>query len=551
LAYHALNDFDNAIKDYNKALEFDPKNDGIYNNLGIAKMSKKDVEGAIENYNKALEINKNSTQALMNRSNAKIIKGDTRGAIQDLNSVIIIRPHYAGAYLNRGLARFEMNDYASALRDFDQCIKLEPTNALAFNNRGIVKQKLEDYGGAIMDYDMAIKLDPGMANAYFNRAMAREILHKPGFESDYQIAADLNPQYDLSRFSIQADQLAQKSSSSNPKGQNPGASKNPQQVSQQPKTQPSDTLQKKGSPPADMKDEGKEREEDIRRRRRLNLIVSDTRDINKEETKGEEDPLVQNRSGDIDLQPVFLISAFEKNSVNYERLQYYNTDLELLNKQNNYYPLLVITNKPEEENPGMFQNFILYFNDKIKIAGNSVNYLNRGVFNCILGNYTQSLDDLNKTIALDSTLALAFLSRGNCRLRMTEKIEKLPENKGQLSIRNMKSETDTPASSSKVVSSGDYDLILADYNKTVSLLPDFFFGYYNRAYVYLKMKKFDLATEDLNKAIALEPEFAEAWFNRGLTKIFQDDTKSAAVDLSKAGELGLVDAYSVIKRYCN
>lgn len=60
-----------------------------------------------------------------------------------------------------------------------------------------------------MDYDMAIRLDPGMANAYFNRAMAREILKRPGYESDYQIAGDLNPQYDLSRFTLSAEQLAQ------------------------------------------------------------------------------------------------------------------------------------------------------------------------------------------------------------------------------------------------------------------------------------------------------------------------------------------------------
>jgi tetratricopeptide (TPR) repeat protein len=152
---------------------------------------------------------------------------------------------------------------------------------------------------------------------------------------------------------------------------------------------------------------------------------------------------------------------------------------------------------------------------------------------------------------MDSTHALAYLSRGNCRLRMTEQIERLADNSGVLSFKSMKSETGNQGADSKVVLSGDYDLILDDYNKTLTLLPDFFFGYYNRAYVYLKMKKFDLASDDLNKAISLEPEFAEAWFNRGLTKIFLNDTKSAAFDLSKAGELGLVDAYSVIKRYCN
>jgi hypothetical protein len=55
----------------------------------------------------------------------------------------------------------------------------------------------------------------------------------------------------------------------------------------------------------------------------------------------------------------------------------------------------------------------------------------------------------------------------------------------------------------------------------------------------------------LNKAIALESEFAEAYYNRGLTKIYLNDTQGGALDLSKAGELGLAEAYSIIKRYCN
>src|SRR5690606_13542841 len=113
------------------------------------------------------------------------------------------------AYLNRGLARFEMDDFASALRDYDQAIRLEPENALAFNNRGIVKHKLGDYEGAIMDYDMALRLNPEMASSYFNRAMAREILGRSGYQDDYRIAAQLNPQFDLENRRLDAEQLAQ------------------------------------------------------------------------------------------------------------------------------------------------------------------------------------------------------------------------------------------------------------------------------------------------------------------------------------------------------
>jgi len=68
-----------------------------------------------------------------------------------------------------------------------------------------------------------------------------------------------------------------------------------------------------------------------------------------------------------------------------------------------------------------------------------------------------------------------------------------------------------------------------------------------------KVKKKDYlgAINDYSKAIELEPDFAEAYFNRGLTRIFLDDMEGGSLDLSKAGELGLTDAYNVIKRYCN
>jgi tetratricopeptide (TPR) repeat protein len=542
MAYHEMKDFVRAIADYDRALELEPNDDGIYNNRGIAKISKKDIDGAIADYDKSLEINPSSTNTLMNRSNARIIKGDIRGAIRDLNKIIVIRPHYAGAYLNRGLARFEMNDYASALRDYDQCIKLEPDNALAFNNRGIIKQKLEDYNGAIMDYDMAIRLDPGMANAYFNRAMAREILKRPGYEKDYQVAADLNPQYDLSRFTVSADQMAKQSS-------NPGQQSQPAAGSgNQPANNPSVN---KSEATKDTKTDDKTREEEIRKRRRLSLIVSDSRNLPKENQENSEDPLVQNRNPVIDLQPVFMISAFEKNSVNYERLQYFNADIELINKENNYNPLLTITNKTDEGYQDMFRNYILYFNEKITIAGNCHNYLNRGIFNCLSGNYNQALDDLNKAIELDSGQMLGYFSRANCRLKMIEHIETLPEASHPLQVDAGMNERNQSSNAPAEFVSDDYELILRDYNKTLDLSPDFFFGYFNRAVIFLKMKKYEDALRDLNKAIELESEFAEAFYNRGLVRIFQNDTKGGALDLSKAGELGLTEAYSIIKRYCN
>ena len=51
------------------------------------------------------------------------------------------------------------------------------------------------------------------------------------------------------------------------------------------------------------------------------------------------------------------------------------------------------------------------------------------------------------------------------------------------------------------------------------------------------------------RTITLEPNLAEAYYNRGLILIRTGKRKEGIDDLSKAGERGLYDAYSVIKQY--
>jgi len=47
----------------------------------------------------------------------------------------------------------------------------------------------------------------------------------------------------------------------------------------------------------------------------------------------------------------------------------------------------------------------------------------------------------------------------------------------------------------------------------------------------------------------LTERLKEAWFNRGLIYVFMGK-KEACTDLSQAGELGITEAYNLIKRYC-
>jgi len=558
MAYHNLKNYDKAIVDYNKALEFDPEDESIYNNRGIAKLAQRNLEGAIEDFNLALKVNSKSTYALMNRSNAKIVSGDTKGAIKDLNQVIIIRPHYAAAYLNRGLARFEMEDYASALRDYDQSIKFDPKNALAFNNRGIVKHKLVDYNSAIMDYDMALRLDPEMASAYFNRAMAREILKLPGYENDYRIAAQLNPKFDLESRKVDAEQLAQNQQNQQNKNQQNNQTQSSQnsnqqnnaQKNQQNTAQNNNQQNNPNTVAQNAEAKRKEAAELRKRRRRMNLIVEDSRDLPNDEEEEIDDGRIQNKNIAIDLQPIFIISAFEKNDVDYDRFQYYNLAIGELNEKNNYNPWLTLSNKSVSTYHDVFENFILFFNEKIEIQKNSHNFLNRGIFYSLMGRYNESLEDLDRAINMEKESGIAYFTRANCHYKMIEQIENYSSSEADVSI-SINKRFNEPNLSPEEQSTINYNQVLDDYEIALFRNPNFFFGYYNRAYIKLRLGKYKSAIEDLNHAISLEPEFAEAYFNRGLTKIYMDDLESGALDLSRAGELGIHGAYNIIKRYCN
>ena len=53
--------------------------------------------------------------------------------------------------------------------------------------------------------------------------------------------------------------------------------------------------------------------------------------------------------------------------------------------------------------------------------------------------------------------------------------------------------------------------------------------------------------DHLPQALSLEPTLAEAYFNRGLCYVRSNQASEGVTDLSKAGELGLYEAYSILK----
>lgn len=66
--------------------------------------------------------------------------------------------------------------------------------------------------------------------------------------------------------------------------------------------------------------------------------------------------------------------------------------------------------------------------------------------------------------------------------------------------------------------------------------------------MHVARNEYSKAIDDYTIALNLDPNLAEAYYNRGIVRITTKNTDKAISDLSKAGELGLYDAYSIIKR---
>ena len=102
----------------------------------------------------------------------------------------------------------------------------------------------------------------------------------------------------------------------------------------------------------------------------------------------------------------------------------------------------------------------------------------------------------------------------------------------------------------KVAKSYDYSDAIADIQSAINLLPDIPYLYFNLGNLHCLSSRLVEAIEDYDMAIRLYPYMGDAYFNRGLVLIFLKDEQKGCIDLSKAGELGVGDAYSVIAKYC-
>ncbi len=192
-----LQRYEEAIADFDKAVELNPNHDRAWGARGFAKVNLQRHEEAITDFDKAIELNPNLDSAWLLRGDANVNLQRYEEAITDFDKGIELNPNLDRAWDARGVAKVNLQRYEEAIADFDKAIELNPDDAEFWFNRGTAKGNLQKREEAITDYDKAIELDPNDAQAWTFRGDAKVNLQR--YEeaiTDYDKAIELNPNLD-------------------------------------------------------------------------------------------------------------------------------------------------------------------------------------------------------------------------------------------------------------------------------------------------------------------------------------------------------------------
>ena len=155
-----------ALKDKNE-LNTKARNYEYFFNRAQDKFELADYEEAILDYNKALELSPSEISLVYSmRGNAKRNLNDFDGAILDQNKALDFDPLYADGYFNRGIAKFKKGDFDGAIKDYSQVLKINPKDSDAFFNRAHVKKEIDDMKGACEDWKKATDLGDNDASKF-------------------------------------------------------------------------------------------------------------------------------------------------------------------------------------------------------------------------------------------------------------------------------------------------------------------------------------------------------------------------------------------------
>jgi len=533
--------YDEALEDIEQLLRREPQSATIWSEKGHICILKKDTLLALEAFEQAAKYDKNNPAVWSALGVTNLMLNREDEAYVQLTQAINTGSKWAGDYINRGVIHYRRHNYRGALSDYDQAVKMAPRDADCYYNRGVMRQEVGDYNNALEDLNTAIKLAPERTEMRYQRGLAEMqlkmwkdvvrdmdslIARYPYFLPSYYLAAQAKAQQGDQKGAFRYRQKAH------------DLEERKEQIQAQQAAQPNTDLLIADAQPQ-KKDHRKEFSASA---------AQNQQDLPEEEQKYDSQTrgTVQKRYQDVVNEPNIVLSYYSQD-LSLRRTNYYHPTVDMLNKRQVLPAALRFTSQEMALTAEMVDYHFAQITrlskriDEIQET-TAANYqpdeivsllFARAIEFAIVQDYTSAIDDCTKALTMtdsrsDLSVVLTF-SRANWRYKLLEYQRATGEQEATATM--------------------DFDIMLRDYDQVIRLQPDFVFALYNKANILCAQHEWKDAIEYYTRAIRLDGEFAEAYFNRGLTYVFIGENEKGLADLSKAGELGIYQAYNMITRF--
>lgn len=530
LAEEEVKDYEAAEKSFATLLRVYPRFDNGYIGRAKLRLATGDTIAALDDINQALKLNKNATNAYVMRADIAISSSkDFANALSDMDEAIKLQPQFAGFFINRAFLRYNLDDYFGAMADYDYAIQLEPLNTAALFNRGLLRAEVHDNNKAIEDFSKVIQLDPDNYHALYNRALLYKDI------ADYQSSVD-----DLNRvieaFPTFSGAYFVRSEDLRLMGETAKAEKDYRKslaLSRQPvEGGDGETTEESGDKP--------DTQEDVANRFKSLLTIANNAQVKEEYNTAGIKGRVQDQNVIIEIEPYFTPSYYVT-TTEIKEIPYYIKEIDDINATRMLRFVVMVTNHEpqltDEEAIARHFSSIEYYNSYITThTPRAIDYFGRAMDYYTLRNYQAAIADLNKAVELAPDFTLAYMLRANARLKNA--------NLSAIGDNNNTDDSRLRMQTAKMVNAE----VMDDINKTIELSPRMPFAHYNKGNLLVANGDLTSAISAYTKSIELKPEFGEAYYNRGYLYLKLGNREAGIADLSKAGELGIVPSYNLLKR---
>ncbi|MCA9079779.1 MAG: tetratricopeptide repeat protein [Planctomycetaceae bacterium] len=178
---------------------------------------------------------------------------------------------------------------------------------------------------------------------------------------------------------------------------------------------------------------------------------------------------------------------------------------------------------------------VAYFSEIIQKEKTPAAYHHRGIAHAVLGNWNESLADLNEAIKLGEASSFAFFNRALAERALDQRDEAIKDFTQSITL-NPNNVRALLERGDMLLEDGHNEAAMKDYDAAVEAAPDSAAAHNHRGVGLRMLGRYEEAEAEYTKAIKIAPKYSEAFANRAYVYCGLGKYKAACADYEQALE---------------